>query len=225
VSSEYSDNVTLLILAGGEGRRMGGKDKPLVLWHDKPMVEWVANATPNLTTIISANRNLSTYARYGEVVTDQHVAEHVAEHLAEKVGDPQTSTSAGPKKPAHTDDAMLSGPLVGVLGGLLTASTQWLLVAAGDTPNLPMHWGEQLWEVAQRTTRTPCRAVVVHDGARQQHLHALLHKDLLTDLQDYLCRGRREVYKFWEDSGAQQCVVAPEKGDFRNVNSPADLQD
>ena len=35
------NGVTGIVLAGGQGRRMGGVDKGLQLLHDKPMVEHV----------------------------------------------------------------------------------------------------------------------------------------------------------------------------------------
>ena len=36
-------NVTGIVLAGGQGRRMGGVDKGLQSLRGKPMVEWVSS--------------------------------------------------------------------------------------------------------------------------------------------------------------------------------------
>ncbi|MDR3387661.1 MAG: cyclic pyranopterin monophosphate synthase MoaC [Rudaea sp.] len=62
--------IDAVILAGGEGRRMAGQDKGLVELSGKPLVAWVLDALKRQTKpiehlLISANRNLPDYARYG----------------------------------------------------------------------------------------------------------------------------------------------------------------
>lgn len=63
-------SLAAVILAGGAGRRMGGADKGLVAYQGRPLVEWVLDAvTPQVDeVVISANRNLERYARYGRRV-------------------------------------------------------------------------------------------------------------------------------------------------------------
>ncbi len=66
-------NVTAVILAGGKGRRMDGKDKGLVELANRPLIEYVIDAIkPQVETImLNANRNLDQYSRYGyPVVSD-----------------------------------------------------------------------------------------------------------------------------------------------------------
>ncbi|MHB1186052.1 molybdenum cofactor guanylyltransferase MobA [Thiobacillus sp.] len=62
--------VAAVILAGGAGSRMGGADKGLLDYQGRPLIEWVLAAlTPQVEEIvISANRNLDTYATYGQRV-------------------------------------------------------------------------------------------------------------------------------------------------------------
>ena len=62
--------VTAVILAGGLGRRMGGADKGLVDYQGRPLIEWaLAALRPQVDQlVISANRNLDTYAVYGHRV-------------------------------------------------------------------------------------------------------------------------------------------------------------
>lgn len=65
---------TLLILAGGQGRRMGGRDKGLVEVDGRPLIDQLlAAVTPAPGRIvISANRNLPAYQRRADtVVSDQ----------------------------------------------------------------------------------------------------------------------------------------------------------
>jgi molybdopterin-guanine dinucleotide biosynthesis protein A len=68
------DTVTGVVLAGGRARRMGGRDKGLVTFAGRPVVEWVIEAlAPQVGgLVINANRNLETYAAYGHpVVSDE----------------------------------------------------------------------------------------------------------------------------------------------------------
>ena len=66
--------VSGIVLAGGQGRRMGGVDKGLQLLRGKPMVQWVlGRLEPQVDEVlINANQNLQAYARFAHrVVTDE----------------------------------------------------------------------------------------------------------------------------------------------------------
>jgi molybdopterin-guanine dinucleotide biosynthesis protein A len=62
--------IAAVVLAGGLGRRMGGVDKGLIEYQGRPLIEWaLAALTPQVDQlVISANRNLDTYAAYGHRV-------------------------------------------------------------------------------------------------------------------------------------------------------------
>jgi molybdopterin-guanine dinucleotide biosynthesis protein A len=64
------EQVTGIILAGGQGRRMGGVDKGLQLLHGRPMIAAVlARLAPQVSEIlINANQNLDAYAKFGHRV-------------------------------------------------------------------------------------------------------------------------------------------------------------
>jgi len=59
--------VTGLLLAGGQGRRMGGVDKGLQALHGKPMAQWaLERLAPQVDEVlINCNQNLDAYARFG----------------------------------------------------------------------------------------------------------------------------------------------------------------
>lgn len=70
------ESVTGVVLAGGEATRMGGSDKGLLPVLGRPMVEYVLGAIrPQVASVlISANRNLGAYGRYGvPVVADEQI--------------------------------------------------------------------------------------------------------------------------------------------------------
>jgi len=116
-----SDSVSAVVLAGGQGRRMGGADKGLIPFQGRPLIEWVLAAlAPQVGAIvISANRNLGRYAAYGHRV------------LPDTLPD-------------------FPGPLAGVLAALDAVTSDWLLVVPCDTPRLPPDLVSRLLRAAQR---------------------------------------------------------------------------
>ena len=100
-------DVTGVVLAGGQGRRMGGTDKGLVEINGVPMIRYVLDRlVPQVRTVlINANRNQDVYARYGfPVITDS-------------VGG-------------------FAGPLAGMATALEHADTPWVLTVPCDSPLL-----------------------------------------------------------------------------------------
>jgi molybdopterin-guanine dinucleotide biosynthesis protein A len=67
-----TDAITAVVLCGGRGRRMGGHDKPLLEYRGRPVVAHIVNTLQGnvAEVLISANRNLADYARYGTVIED-----------------------------------------------------------------------------------------------------------------------------------------------------------
>ncbi|HTD90684.1 MAG TPA: NTP transferase domain-containing protein, partial [Burkholderiales bacterium] len=66
--------ITGVILAGGQGRRMGSVDKGLQLLRGKPMVQWVLERyAPQVDEVlINANQNIDKYQAFGhQVVPDE----------------------------------------------------------------------------------------------------------------------------------------------------------
>src|SRR5215470_8057524 len=67
-------DVTGVVLAGGQGSRMGGVDKGLQVFREKPMVQHVIERfAPQVgELLINANRNAEVYARFGyRVIADE----------------------------------------------------------------------------------------------------------------------------------------------------------
>ena len=69
------NDITGVILAGGQARRMKGQDKGLILFNGKPLIEYVIEVfNPQVgKLIINANRNHDKYSQYGfEVISDEY---------------------------------------------------------------------------------------------------------------------------------------------------------
>jgi molybdopterin-guanine dinucleotide biosynthesis protein A len=120
-SKSGATRIAAVILAGGQGRRMGGVDKGLIEYQGRPLIEWaLAALVPQVDElVISANRNLDTYAAYGHRV------------LPDTLPD-------------------FPGPLAGVLAALQAVNADWLVVTPCDTPHLPADLVTRLLSAAQR---------------------------------------------------------------------------
>ena len=96
------------ILAGGAGTRMGGRDKGLVSWRGRPLVEWVMERfQPQVDCLmISANRHLDQYRRYGLPVISDAAVE-------------------------------FTGPLAGIERALAASPQPLVAVVPCDAPRLP----------------------------------------------------------------------------------------
>ncbi|SEI78695.1 molybdopterin-guanine dinucleotide biosynthesis protein A [Azotobacter beijerinckii] len=98
---------SVLLLAGGRGQRMGGRDKGLLEWRGKPLIAHLHALTRPLTDelIVSCNRNTERYAAYADRLV-------------------------------HDDSPDFPGPLAGIRAGLAAARNPWLLVLPCDAPRL-----------------------------------------------------------------------------------------
>jgi molybdopterin-guanine dinucleotide biosynthesis protein A len=100
--------ITGLVLAGGQGRRMGGVDKGLQPLRGRPMVQWVVERlAPQVDeVIVNANANVERYAALGHRV------------VGDAIGG-------------------FAGPLAGLHAGLGAASHPLLVTVPCDSPFLP----------------------------------------------------------------------------------------
>jgi molybdopterin-guanine dinucleotide biosynthesis protein A len=100
--------VSGVVLAGGQGRRMGGVDKGLQSLRGKPMVGWVVARFKSQVDeiIINANQNLELYRAFGYRV------------VADEIGG-------------------FAGPLAGLHAGLSAAAYPLVATVPCDSPFLP----------------------------------------------------------------------------------------
>lgn len=69
-----ASDITAVILAGGQGRRMGGQDKGLIAFEGRTLAEILIEKLErqSVAIAINANRNQPQYAEFGyPVITDQ----------------------------------------------------------------------------------------------------------------------------------------------------------
>lgn len=72
MKSIVKSDITAVILSGGRATRMNHQDKGLILFNNKPLIGYVVDIIHQdvHTILVSANRNLDAYQKFGEVITD-----------------------------------------------------------------------------------------------------------------------------------------------------------
>lgn len=117
---------SVVLLAGGQGQRMGGQDKGLIQWRGEPLIAHVQKLVRPLTDdlIISCNRNLEHYAHYADRLV-------------------------------HDDQAGFPGPYAGIRAGLAVARHDFVLVLPCDAPLLDEALIRGLRETAQSQPDKP----------------------------------------------------------------------
>lgn len=113
-------NITGVVLAGGQARRMGGEDKGLIKVSGRAMIEYVIAALqPQLSKIvINANRNINIYGNYGfPVIADIYDG--------------------------------FKGPLAGMASCMKVINTEYMITAPCDSPMLPEDYVARMFKTLQ----------------------------------------------------------------------------
>ncbi|MFZ1363326.1 MAG: molybdenum cofactor guanylyltransferase MobA [Brachymonas denitrificans] len=186
--------VTGLILAGGEGRRMGGQDKGWIALASQPLVSHVlARLRPQVSQLqISANRHLEEYRTLGF--------------------------------PVITDDAQWQGmgPMAALatVAPMLADTNGYLQLVPCDAPLLPDHLVRDLLAALQKN---PALEIAYPQcGDRPQPAMLLAKCSALASAAAYLASGQRSL-RGWIANRASQAVAFDDVAAFANANDPAAL--
>jgi len=160
-------DLTGMILAGGEGRRMGGRDKGLEPFAGLPLVAHTVKHFEGQVheLVINANRNGDAYALFADRVIEDA-------------------------------EGGFKGPLMGIYSGLRAAQTSWLLVAPCDSPALPHDLvARMVAGITQQDVEHDI--AVAFDGERLHPVVALLRTSLADDLAATLAEGERKIDRWY----------------------------
>lgn len=110
-------DITVVILAGGKGRRMGGRDKGLVSYKNHSLIKHVIDAISLQTDkiIINANRNLDEYSAFGYPVVEDTLTD-------------------------------FQGPLAGFLAAMSSVSTDYILTIPCDGPVITNNYLDKMMQ-------------------------------------------------------------------------------
>ena len=190
-----TSDITGLILAGGQGSRMGGKDKGLIVYQGRPLIQHVLDKLrPQVgAIIINANRNADTYAEFGCPV----------------VGDAE-----------NPQGEAFAGPLAGLLAGLRASPTEWVLTVPCDSPHFP---DDLVARFIAASNSQGCKDLLAAKTPVQTHpVFMLAHKELARPLATFIASGERKM-GFWQTQNNVFYVEFPDEAAFANLNTPEEL--
>lgn len=191
-----AEQITGLILAGGRAQRMGGIDKGLIPFHQKPLIETTIQRLKTQVgpILINANRNITKYAVYGyPVIMDE------------------------------TPD--FSGPLAGFLMGLKNCKTPYLLTTPCDSPLFPEDLATKLASELERANLDLVYASSKEADGKvwAQPVFCLMRANLQDSLISFLDKGDLKIDRWFKElkSGT---VIFDNAQAFANANTPEELQ-
>lgn len=187
--------ITGVLLAGGQGRRMGHQDKGLLPLDGTPMARRVLERlAPQVDDLlISANRNAERYA---------------------ELGAPWAAAVIPDRIPGF------AGPLAGLQAALAQIHTPFAVTVPCDAPFLPMDLVARL----QQALESQAADLAIARTFDQLHpVFCLCHRRLLPQLEAYLAGGGRRVQTWHATLRLAQVSFDDAAAAFRNLNTPADL--
>jgi molybdopterin-guanine dinucleotide biosynthesis protein A len=190
-----TEPVTGIILAGGQGRRMGTLDKGLQLLHGKPMVEHVIERLqPQVDAlIINANQNADAYGELAE--------HHGARVVPDRLGG-------------------FAGPLAGLQAGLFAATTPLVVTVPCDSPFLPRDLVARLRDALQAHG---AELAVAKTFDQPHPVFALVRTDVRTHLEAFLAGGGRKIDAWYATLRVVEVRFDDEADAFRNINTRDEL--
>jgi molybdopterin-guanine dinucleotide biosynthesis protein A len=204
-----SGAVVGVVLAGGEGRRMGpGALKPLRLLAGRPMVAHVVDRLrPQVMDLVVVANDPAPEFRALDVpvIADPPDIQEMARREGRRLG-----------------------PLAGILAGMEWALDHhphcgWILTAPADVPFLPLDLTVRLCGLMHVPEPD---VLMVRHGKRREHTLAVWSVKLAADLRRAILEeGMRRVETFAQRYAFEELVWPGNAAPFLNVNTPAELSE
>ena len=191
--------VPCVILAGGKGRRMGGKDKALIPLLDRPLLSYVLESISGHVAPIALNinTNLDKFSEFGYEIIEDPIKGHL-------------------------------GPLAGILASLNWArqlNQKWVMTLPCDTPFLPKNIVKEM--IKLKNKELDVDLVVAQSKGYNHPVIALWKSDLNLKLEKALNEGIRKIDIFTSNLKVAYVDFDKINNDnfdpFTNLNSPLDL--
>jgi molybdopterin-guanine dinucleotide biosynthesis protein A len=183
-----------LILSGGQGLRMGGQDKGLLVWQNQLMIQYAINRIhPQVDTIwINANRNLHLYQKLGHPLFSDH------------------------------EELRGLGPLAGIASFVthLPKAYSHVQIVPCDTPFLPIDLTQRLMQrlIDMQALNPSLQGIYPQTDQQGHYACAVVTRIHLKRALDYLQQGERRLHRWLaEPHGAAYSGFQAEQ--FINLNN------
>ncbi|MDB4348037.1 molybdenum cofactor guanylyltransferase [bacterium] len=183
-------SITGLVLAGGQGRRVGHRDKGLIEWHGRALIAHVCERfRPQVDElIISCNRNHDDYRHYADQL----------------ISDTQNNSR---------------GPLAGLEAAIPVVHSPLLAIVPCDIPMLDQNLVKRLKTALLQPADDPVDVSYAHDGERDQYLCVLMRRECLHSVKEYLRDGGRSVRDWYTQQRTAAVDFSNCTASFHNINT------
>ena len=189
-----TDHISAVLLAGGQGSRMGGIDKGLVELAGRPMAAHaLARLAPQVDELlINANQNRERWRTFGY--------------------------------PVFSDDfggaGGFCGPLAGLQAALMRARHPLVLSVPCDSPFLPT---DLVARLAHALHASAAQLAVATTAGRAHPVFCLCRRELAPQLADFLAAGGRKVGAWHSTLQVVEVPFDDDPAAFRNINTATEL--
>ncbi|MFC5770909.1 molybdenum cofactor guanylyltransferase MobA [Thauera sinica] len=185
--------ITGVLLAGGQGQRMGGVDKGLMTFDGRPLAAHVlARLAPQVDELlVNANRNLSAWQAFGYPVFADDIPGYI-------------------------------GPLAGLHAALSRAAHPLVVTVPCDAPFLPGDLVLRLLS-AWQGAGAGADVAVAKTAGRLHPVFCLCRREHVAHLDAYLAAGGRRVERWSEGLRVVEVGFDDQPAAFLNLNTPDEL--
>jgi molybdopterin-guanine dinucleotide biosynthesis protein A len=193
--------ISAIILAGGIGKRMGRKNKGLLIFRGKPLIEHVIEKLHDQVSavVISCNEELEQYRRYHYPI----------------------ATDILNNDPSKTDNNEYNkegnGPLAGLLSAGRKITTPYCFITACDMPFLPK---TIVLDLASAIGDKDAISIKTRQGT--EPLVSLVRTSSLQSIEHHLTSNRKSV-KSWLATLSWTTLDSDSEQQFINLNHPEEL--
>jgi len=196
---------TTLILAGGQGTRIGGEKLALAVDSELLLSRVVRR-------IISFSEEILLSVTTSQIPYVSSVLSGIISQYGIRV--------------VQDSIPMRAGPLLGIVSGLEASSSEWVFVCACDMPVISEAAVRTLWKSGDKSSSV----IVPFIDGFYQPLHAFYNRSCLPEARKLLQEGRRKTTALYDkvhvspvDDGCFSHLPAYRRS-FENINSMADIE-
>ncbi|MDB4128046.1 molybdenum cofactor guanylyltransferase MobA [Hyphomicrobiales bacterium] len=189
--------VTILLLAGGQSRRLGGGDKCLKILEKEVILDKILKKIlpQNKSIILNANGDPNRFSKYSFPIVKDTIEGHL-------------------------------GPLVGVLSGMEWAkenqkNKKYIVSIATDTPFFPNNIVNKLYNTLKNR---PEKIICASWQGRANPVFAIWPISLSHNLRADILSGARKIDSWTAKYGIYAVNFISPNDPFFNINTPEDLK-
>ncbi|UQB43200.1 NTP transferase domain-containing protein [Thiomicrospira microaerophila] len=212
LGSHADFRLDMVVLCGGEGKRMGGVNKGLVKWQGVPMIlhimDWIAaefqsdflRCLQKPIIWVVTNTQADEYQNYLKSYQDKLNIKIIPDRFSGYLG-----------------------PLAGIDAVFADSQADWLQLIPCDCPQLPPGLVVKLAGFTSSTT--PFQIITPWDGERVQPLFSQLHRSTWPSLVHAIEQQHLAAYRWMNQQALVEVDCSDLASGFKNINSVRTLED